>query len=98
MNISIDGAPVAQLKAPRFTVVDVAPGPHECHAAFSGGAAMQNRSCSVPFVAAAGSLTVLKVSVSLGMLKNEVVVAPVPLDSVRVDIERATMVAPDRVA
>lgn len=93
MDVSMDGAPLAQLKAPRFTMVDLTPGAHECRAAFSGGAGTQNRQCSVKFDAAAGTVTVLRISVSLGMLKNELIIAPVALDSARADILKATMVA-----
>ena len=92
MNITIDGAVVAQLKSPRFTVIDVAPGAHEVRARFSGGAGTQNRECSVGIDVPAGSVTVLRISVALGLIKNQLLIAAVPLEGARADIGRAIMV------
>jgi len=93
MDITVDGAALAQLKSPRFTLVDVAPGAHEFHARFSGGAGPQNRECSMRIEVAAGSVTVLRISVALGLMKNQLLIATVPLEAARADIARATMVA-----
>jgi len=96
MNVLLDGVPVAQLKSPRFTVVDMTPGAHEFRAHFSGGAGTQNRECSVKVDVAAGSITVLRISVELGMLKNQLLIAPVDLDSARAELKRATMVVAEK--
>jgi hypothetical protein len=97
MDISMDGHTVAQLKSPRFTVVDVAPGAHEWRARFSGGAgAQQHGDCIAQINVAAGSAIVLRVSPKLQLTKHRPLFAEVPLDSARAEIARATMVVADK--
>src|SRR5262249_31540486 len=43
MNLSLDGREVAQLKSPRFTRIDIAPGAHTLTASFGGGLAGQTK-------------------------------------------------------
>jgi hypothetical protein len=99
MDISMDGHAVAQLKSPRFTVVDVAPGAHEWRARFSGGAGtQQNGDCTAQINVAAGSAIVLRVSTKLELTKHRLLFVEVPLDSARAEIARATMVVADKLA
>jgi hypothetical protein len=99
MDITMDGLAVAQLKSPRFTVVDVAPGAHEWRARFSGSAgAQQNGECIAQINVAAGSAIVLRVSMKLELTKHRLLFSEVPLDSARAEIARATMVVAEKFA
>jgi len=99
MDITMDGHVVAQLKSPRFTVIDVAPGAHEWCARFSGGAGTQRHGdCTAQVNVAAGSAIVLKVLTKLELTKHRLLFAEVPLDIARAEIARATMVVADKFA
>jgi hypothetical protein len=76
LNIAVDGREVAQLKSPRFTVIALSPGPHKVTAAFGGLAGPQNNPSAFDVEAAAGAVTVLKVGLKMGALKNTVAFTP----------------------
>lgn len=95
MNISIDGKPVAQLKSPRFTRVDVAPGAHTVTAAFGGGLAGQTKPVDFALNGAAGEIVVLKLSMGMGAMKNPVQIERLSVESVRNELAGMQMAAAD---
>ncbi|MFI4935683.1 MAG: hypothetical protein ACHP7N_13755 [Caulobacterales bacterium] len=98
LNLSVDGKVVAQLKAPRFTVVAVAPGPHAVTAAF-GGLAGGNTPAEHALEAVAGGVTVLRAGLSMGMIKNTVTFTPQDdLAAVKARLAKVTMVSAEAAA
>ncbi len=95
MNLAIDGHEVAQLKSPRFTRVDMAPGAHTLRASFGGGLAGQTKPSELAFDCAAGDIVVIKLGMNMGVLQNPVQVERVTLDSVRGELAGMQMTAPD---
>ncbi|MBL8535783.1 MAG: hypothetical protein JNM59_00105 [Hyphomonadaceae bacterium] len=92
MSITINGRDITQLKSPRFTRVDLAPG------AYSVGAtiAAQAKSFSELTVNAnAGDVIVVQCAMEPQMIGSICKLVRVDLDKTRKDIERARMVAPD---
>src|SRR5262249_25181437 len=49
MNVAVDGREVAQLKSPRFTRIDIAPGAHTLRASFGGGLSGQTKPSELAF-------------------------------------------------
>ena len=93
LNITLDGAPLSQLKAPRFLSTEVEPGRHLLGAGFGGLAASQNRPAELLLEAQAGEVVVVAVGLSMGALKNTIVMQQVPLDdAVRRKLSRMKMV------
>ncbi|MBS0384590.1 MAG: hypothetical protein JSS00_04490, partial [Proteobacteria bacterium] len=72
MNLAVDGREVAQLKSPRFTRVDVAPGAHTLRASFGGGLAGQTKASELAFSCADGEIVVMKLGMSMGVVQNPV--------------------------
>jgi hypothetical protein len=95
MNIAIDGKPVAQLKSPRFTRLDIAPGPHAVTASFGGGLAGQTKAADFQFNGAPSEVVVLRLSVGLGALKNPLKIERVSMESVQSELPRLQMAAAD---
>lgn len=92
MNIEVSGRPVAQLKSPRFTRVEVAPGTHLVRAYFGGGAGAQSNAAEATVEAQAGGVIVLKCSLAMGALKNRVKIEAVTPDVARRELAGAKMV------
>jgi hypothetical protein len=95
MNLAVDGREVAQLKSPRFTRVDISPGPHTLRASFGGGLAGQTKPSERAFECAAGDIVVMKLGMSMGVLQNPVQIEPVNLEAMRGELGRMHMTAPD---
>jgi hypothetical protein len=95
MTISIDGRDVAQLKSPRFTRVEVAPGSRMVGARFSGGAGAQSAPAQAAIACVAGQAVVLHLSSKMGALKNQLVIEPLIEDDARRTLERAGFVVAD---
>ncbi len=95
MNLAVDGREVAQLKSPRFTRVDIAPGSHTLRAWFGGGLADQTKASEFAFDCAAGDIVVIKLGMNMGVLQNPVQVERVRLEAVRGELARMQMTAPD---
>jgi hypothetical protein len=77
MNIAVDAKPVAQLKAPRFTWVSVAPGARKIEAVFGGLAGAQSRTGELTITAAAGATVVVRITLAMGWTQNGITLTPV---------------------
>lgn len=95
MNLSVDGREVAQLKSPRFTRVDIAPGAHTLTAAFGGGLAGQTKPSELAFSCADGEIVVMKLGMSMGVVQNPVKIERSSVDAVRGELAGMQMTAPD---
>ena len=95
MNLAVDRREVAQLKSPRFTRVDVAPGAHTLRASFGGGLAGQTKPSELAFTCADGEIVVMKLSMGMGVLKNPVGIERSSVDAVRAELAGMQMTAPD---
>jgi len=95
MNLAVDGREVAQLKSPRFTRVDVAPGAHTLRASFGGGLAGQTKASELAFSCADGEIVVMKLSMSMGVVQNPVKIERSSADAVRGELAGMQMTAPD---
>jgi hypothetical protein len=78
LNLSIDGRVVAQLKAPRFTLIVVPARPLTLSAAFGGLAGPQNRRSEIVVNASAGGIVVVKMTIAMGLLQGSVNMQPQP--------------------
>lgn len=74
MNVHLDGRPVAQLKSPRFTALNLTPGDHTVAFGFGGLAGAQNHQAEVVVPAVAGQVIALKATMAMGALKNSIAV------------------------
>jgi hypothetical protein len=70
MNMAIDGTEVAQLKAPRFTLIAVPPGAHTLTTAFGGLAGAQSKGGSYEFSAPEGGVVAIRIGVRMGMVQG----------------------------
>ncbi|MFZ2032100.1 MAG: hypothetical protein WAU68_17445 [Vitreimonas sp.] len=95
MNLAVDGREVAQLKSPRFTRVDVAPGAHTLRASFGGGLAGQTKASELPFTCADGEIVVMKLGMGMGVVQNPVKIERSSADAVRSELAGMQMTAPD---
>jgi hypothetical protein len=78
LNLSIDGRVVAQLKAPRFTLVVVPARQVALSAAFGGLAGPQNKKSEIVLDASAGGIVVVRITMAMGMLQGSVTMKPQP--------------------
>jgi hypothetical protein len=78
LNLAIDGRVVAQLKAPRFTLVTVPARPLALTASFGGLAGSQSRKSEIVVNASAGGIVVVKMTVAMGMVQGSVNMQPQP--------------------
>lgn len=100
MNVSLDGQPVAQLKSPRFTALNLTPGDHTVTFGFGGLAGAQNNQAEVVVPAIDGQVVALKATMAMGALKNTIAVEWVdayPSD-LRQTLSKMKMVAADQPA
>jgi len=72
LNISIDGRPVAQLKAPRFTLITLPARQATLGAAFGGLAGAQSKPNEIVLDPPAGGILVVKVTVAMGLVQGSV--------------------------
>jgi hypothetical protein len=72
LNIAIDGRPVAQLKAPRFTLITVPARPIMLTATFGGLAGPQTKKGELTVDASAGGIYVVKITIAMGLAQGKV--------------------------
>lgn len=94
MDIAVDGALRAQLKAPQFTCLVVAPGSHKLTAALGGGAGAQSKALSEHLTLAPGEVLGLRLAVKMGAIDGSVASIPLSADELRQTIGGMKMVAP----
>lgn len=90
MNISLDGREVTQLKSPRFTRIDLAPGGYTISASF---AAQPKSVGALEISAGAGDVIVVRCEVEPQMMGVLCKLKRVELADARRDLERTRMVA-----
>lgn len=97
MNLALDRREFAQIKGGKFTAIAVDPGEHELSAGFGGLAGPQNNAATVSFVAREGMVFAYRATVSMGAVKNSVVLVPAPedKDALSARLARIPMTAPD---
>lgn len=94
LNITLDGAPLSQLKSPRFLSVEVDAGRHLIGAAFGGLAAAQNNPAELLVDAQPGEVVAVRAGLSMGAIKNTVTLQQVAVDdALRRRLSRMKMVA-----
>ena len=71
LNIAIDGRPVAQLKAPRFTVIAIPARPVMLTAGFGGLAGPQSKKGELTVDASGGGIRVVKITVAMGLVQGK---------------------------
>jgi hypothetical protein len=99
IDVVIDGQPIAQLKSPRFVALTLDAGAHMINAGPKGFAASQAKSGEIAFNAASGETIVFHLEMSLGAIKNSVVIRREPMpETVLKKLSGITMVAPARPA
>lgn len=97
IDVTLDGAVVAQLKAPRFTALDVAPGVHRIGTRLSGTAKLQNRDTEVSVEVAAGETAAVRMEMAMGLGKNQIDLIPVTTVEAAPALRRMTMVLPETI-
>lgn len=95
MNLNVDGREVAQLKSPRFTRVEIAPGPHVIQASFGGAMASSGKPAHLDLEVKAGDIAVVHVSVAMGLLGSKVKIERLQPEAIRDKLARIPMSAPD---
>ena len=96
LNLSIDGRPVAQLKAPRFTLLTLPARQTTLSAAFGGLAGAQSKPNEIVVYPPAGGIVVVKVTVAMGLVQGSVkfAVQPDP-EAIRKSLAFVTMTPAD---
>lgn len=97
MNLALDGWEFAQIKGGKFTAIAVDPGEHELTAGFGGLAGPQNNAAVASFLLREGGVMAHRATVSMGAVKNSVVLSPAPedRDALSKRLARMPMTAPD---
>lgn len=95
VNVEIDGAPVAQLKSPRFTRVVLTPGAHAIDAYTGPASGRKPAVGDTTLTAAPGDVIVLVCEVEPGMIGTVIRFKRVDLASVRDKLAKTRMVQPD---
>jgi hypothetical protein len=77
LNLQVDGAEFAQLTAPKFTCLVVAPGPHTLTCGFGGLAGPQSKKGVYEFVAPADGVAVVGIGVNMGLVQGAMSFTPI---------------------
>ena len=77
LNLQVDGTEFAQLTAPKFTCVVVAPGPHTLTCGFGGLAGPQSKKGVYEFVAPADGIAVVGIGVNMGLVQGAMSFTPI---------------------
>jgi hypothetical protein len=77
LNLQVDGKEFAQLTAPKFTCLVVAPGPHTLTCGFGGLAGPQSKKGVYEFVAPADGVAVVGIGVNMGLLQGAMAFTPI---------------------
>lgn len=95
VDVDIDGKTIAQIKSPRFTCMQLAPGEHALSAHIGGSAsALKPGSAHQSGVLAPGSVTVLRIAIRRGLLKSQLVFEPWTLETAKAKLGKIGMVSP----
>jgi hypothetical protein len=94
MDITLDGILRAQLKAPQFTCLVVAPGPHRLEAALGGGAGRQSKGLAEHLTLAPGEVAGVRLAVKMGAVDGTVASTPLSAEEVRQIVGGMKMAAP----
>lgn len=81
VDVLIDDAPVAQLRSPRATALDVAAGRHRITLGLSATAARSARLEPLTVDLTSGETCVVKIRVDMGLAKNSFTMAALPIDA-----------------
>ena len=96
LNIAVDGKEVAQLTAPKFTVLALPPGTHTLTCGFGGLAGPQSKPGTYNFDVAADSVATVGIGVSMGMVQGSMKFTPIAnLDAARAKLASMPMVKAD---
>jgi hypothetical protein len=98
VDIVVDGRPVAQIKSPRFTCIDLPPGTHELVARVGDGTSALNpgtATLSTPL--AAGSVALLHIAIQRNMLKSQLVFEPWSVEAAGTKLAAIGMVLPETI-
>ncbi|HVZ98728.1 MAG TPA: hypothetical protein VG841_00275 [Caulobacterales bacterium] len=93
MELALDGRAFVQLKSPRYARLDIEPGPHTLSASFGGAVSAQARPMEREFIAGAGDVVVMKLTLGFGATKSPIQIDRVSAESVSAQIAGMTMVA-----
>ena len=78
LNLAIDGRPVAQIKAPRFTLITLPARQTTLSAAFGGLAGAQSKPSELVIDPPPGDIVVVKITMALGIVQNGVTLTRQP--------------------
>jgi hypothetical protein len=93
LNIAVDGKEIAQLTAPKFTVLALAPGAHTLTCAFGGLAGPQSKSGSYEFQVAEGGVAAVGIGVAMGLVQGSMTFTPIAdVNAARAKLSRMPMV------
>jgi hypothetical protein len=93
LNIAVDGKAFAQLTAPKFTVLALAPGAHTLTCAFGGLAGPQSKSGAYAFEVAAGGVAAVGIGVAMGLVQGSMTFTPIAdVNAARAKLSRMPMV------
>jgi len=96
LNISIDGRPVAQLKAPRFTLIALPARQTTLGAAFGGLAGAQSKPNEIVLEPPANGILVVKITIAMGLVQGSVKFAVAPdAEAARKSLASTTMTPAD---
>jgi hypothetical protein len=93
LNLAVDGREFAQLTAPKFTVLALAPGAHTLTCGFGGLAGPQSRPGTYDFEVAEGGVAAVGIGVAMGLVKGSMTFTPLAsAEAARQKIARMPMV------
>ena len=96
MNLTLDSKPVAQIKAPQFTALEIDPGMHRLGLELAGFAGKQSASEIHTFEAVASGRIILVVTMAMGLVQGSMRIAPMPAGPEAVALLRPmTMILPE---
>ena len=93
LNIAVDGKEFAQLTAPRFTVLTLAPGAHTLTCGFGGLAGPQSKSGTYSFEVTDGGVAAVGIGVAMGLVQGSMTFTPLAdVNAARAKVSRMPMV------
>jgi len=94
MDITVDDVLRAQIKAPQFTCLVVAPGSHRLEAALGGGAGRQSKGLTEHLTLAPGEIAGLRIAVKMGAVDGTLVATPLNGPELEQTVRGMKMIAP----
>jgi hypothetical protein len=93
LNLAVDGKEFAQLTAPKFTVVALAPGAHTLTCGFGGLAGPQSKPGTYSFEVAEGGVAAVGIGVAMGLVQGSMTFTPLAdANAARAKVSRMPMV------